>query len=237
MGDELERLFKLKGLDEALVIKEQDLARFERSLEERRQSVESCRARIAEQEAARKELVAQRAMSERRVSDGQTLLKDRRSRVSRINTERELRAGESEITSIIEEIDGQEEQLLVLMEKVDDIEKVIDGLKKELADFAEADHRQIEEESERIEALRDTVAGEQSERDSLAAGLPGPVKKRYEQVRSRRGGQAVVEIHQGSCGGCHMRVPPQTLIEIMKTGAIRVCPSCQRILYVEAPAA
>ena len=237
MVGELERLFRLKGLDEALVVKEQDLARFENDLRQRRDSVEACNARIAEQEAVRKELVGQRALAERRLSDGQSLLKDRRSRVSRITTERELRAGESEIASIAEEIDGAEEGLLLLMEKVEDAEKVIAGFRTELADLEAADHRQLEEESSRIDALRATIAEEQGERDVLAAELPGPVKKRYEQVRSRRGGQAVVEVQQGSCGGCHMRVPPQTLIEIMKTGVIRVCPSCQRILYVESPAA
>lgn len=237
MGEELEMLFKLKVLDEELRGKEQELTKFEARLDDRRQKMERCQTRIADQEALRKGLVAERALAERHVSDSQSLLKDRRSRVSRITTERELRAGESEITSIVGDIDGQEEQLLVLMEKVDDVEKIIAGFRKEYSDLEQADHLQVEEESERIEKLRAKVVAERAERDSLADELPATVKKRYEQVRNRCGGQAVVEVQQGSCGGCYMRIPPQTLIEIMKAGVIRVCPSCQRILYAEAPVA
>ena len=57
------------------------------------------------------------------------------------------------------------------------------------------------------------------------------VRRRYEMVLERRSGRAVVEVVGGACSGCHMQIPPQMVIEILSSGAIRVCPSCQRILY------
>ena len=51
-------------------------------------------------------------------------------------------------------------------------------------------------------------------------------------VLQRRGGVAVVTVNNGTCGGCHMHVPPQDLIEIRRSASVRVCANCQRILYV-----
>ena len=73
-----------------------------------------------------------------------------------------------------------------------------------------------------------------AELQTIADQLDGRIRQRYEQVFKRRGGHAVVEVRGGSCAGCHMHIPPQTVIEIMKSGALRVCPSCQRILYARA---
>ena len=233
MAGELDKLYRLQVIDLDLLKKKREVAGFEEKLGIRRKALESCVARIDQESSRRKVLVNERALAERRVSDSQVMLKERRSRVARITTERELRAGESEIHTIIEEIDGLEEKLLVLMEQVDEVEAVLAELRKEKADLEEADHRQVEAEASRIEALRGELEAERAERDGVAAGVDGGLRRRYELILERRGGLAVVRVEEGSCKGCHMRVPSQTLIEIMKTGAVHVCPSCQRILYVK----
>ena len=53
-------------------------------------------------------------------------------------------------------------------------------------------------------------------------------------IFSRRGGLAVVEIREGICQGCRMRVPPQLFNEIQRNEQVILCPSCQRMLYWRA---
>ncbi|MFQ5352193.1 MAG: zinc ribbon domain-containing protein [Candidatus Binatia bacterium] len=231
MGADLETLFKLQEIDLRLLDKQREIDKFEKALAERRQAMESCQARIDLATARRKELVSERAFAERRVADSEDQLKERRSRLSRIRTERELRATEGEITSARDEIGTYEEELLELEQRVTDVEAQIETLRGEYTDLAEADHRLVEEEGTRVEALKVELASEREARDRIASDLDGGLARKYEMVLKRRGGVAVVEVRSGSCGGCHMHVPPQIVIEIMKAGAIHICPNCQRILY------
>lgn len=231
MGAELETLFQLQELDLRLLEKQGEIDRYERRLSDRRKQLEQCSARVEELTNRRKQLITDRALAERKVSDAKDLLQDRRQRLARIRTERELRAGEGEIAGLAEEIDRLEEELLVVMEQVDEIEKELEDARAQVKDLEEADHQDIETESRRIEGLKSELASERAARDEIAAGLDPRVRRRYEMVLERRSGRAVVEVVGGACSGCHMQIPPQMVIEILSSGAIRVCPSCQRILY------
>jgi predicted nucleic acid-binding Zn-ribbon protein len=237
LGADLETLFKLQAIDVRLREKQLEIEAYEQQLAARRASMEALRGRIEALTERRKQLVTERALAERRVSDSEDELKERRSRLSRVRNERELRAGESEIASMRDDIDQQQEVYLVVTDRVEELERELEGLRTEYADLEAADHRHVDEESARIEALRADLGEGKSERDAIAKDLDKSLRQRYEMVFSRRNGLAVVEVRDGSCGGCHMGIPPQTVIEIMRSGAVRVCPSCQRILYARDSAA
>jgi len=232
LASELETLFKLQEIDAELLVKHREVETFEHSLSERRLEMDGCSARIDGLAARRKELVNLRALADRRVSDNQEQLKERRQRLTRVRNERELRAGEGEVNSLREEIDTQEEQLLELMNQVEEIERQLGDLRKEYSELEDAAQRQVEQDQARIDELKKELDAERASRDTVAAELGGSMRSRYEQVLARRGGRAVVRVNGGSCAGCHMQIPPQTVIEILKSGAVRTCPSCQRILYV-----
>jgi len=232
LGSELETLFKIQGLDADLLLKQREIDEFEARLSTRRKEMEACQARIDSLTAKRKDLVNQRALADRRVTDNQELLKERRQRLSRVRTERELRAGEGEVTSLRDEIDDLEEQLLLLMGQVEEVEGQIAAERKALQDLQDADHRQVAEEAARIDALKAELMSERASRDEVAAALDERLRKQYEIVLAKRGGIAVVQVSTaGTCGGCHMQIPPQTVIEILRSGVVRACPSCQRILF------
>ena len=232
MGPELETLFKLQEIDVRLLEKQRAVEEFEQRVAARRKAMQDCRARIDVLVAKRKQLVTERALAERRVNDSGEQVKDRRQRLSRVRNEKELHALEGEITTLREEISEQEEQLLGLMQRVEEMEKQIADFEKEYADLADADHREISAEQARVDALKAELEEARTGRDSVAQSLDTRLRSKYENVFKRRSGLAVVTIVNGTCSGCHMYVPPQTINEIRKSGVIHVCPSCQRILYV-----
>jgi predicted nucleic acid-binding Zn-ribbon protein len=234
LAGELQKLFKLQGIDLALLERQREVERYEERFRDRRHAREQLQKTIEEATLVRNRLVGERALAERHVSERRELLKERRARVARIQTERELRAGETEIHDLTEEIDSHEDALLGTMEKVEEIEARLSRLKTESATLDKADDLEEESEGTRIADLREDLSREKGARDEMAGAIDGLLRKRYEMVLDRRGGLAVVEVQGSTCGGCHMTVPPQTLIEIMKTGAVRVCPNCQRILFVTA---
>jgi predicted nucleic acid-binding Zn-ribbon protein len=231
VGSELDTLFKLQQLDIELREKQCQVEAFEAALAARGKEIDACFARIEELTTTRKALVTERALAERKVDDAKATLKDRSQRMNRVRTERELRANEREVSDLHDQIVELEEALLVVMQRVEDVEHRLEELNAERKQLEEADHRQLSDEADRIEALRRDLVREQEARSSVADQLETRIRQRYEQVFKRRGGHAVVEVRSGSCAGCHMHIPPQTVIEIMTSGALRVCPSCQRILY------
>ncbi|HYB99619.1 MAG TPA: C4-type zinc ribbon domain-containing protein [Candidatus Limnocylindrales bacterium] len=233
MTSQLESLFRLQAIDTRLLEKQRTVEKYEAELAERRKAMDAVQARIDGLSATRKDLVSQRALAERKVADLQESLKQRRQRLQKVRNERELRAGQDEITSIQEEIREAETRQLDLMQKVEDLEASIETAKAEFADLESADHRHIGDAAERIDGLRRELEGERAARNQMADGIEAGLRKKYEMILSRRYGLAVVEVDAaGCCVGCHVQIPPQTLIEVRKTSAVRVCPMCQRILFL-----
>jgi predicted nucleic acid-binding Zn-ribbon protein len=230
---DLEILFKLQEIDERLLRKQRDIETYERRLADRKAALAALAARIDELGVQRKKLVSERAFAERRMSDRQELMRERKKRAGNVRTEKEMRASHDEVESLREEISGVETEVLQLMEQVDAIESQIDGVRREYKDLAEADHRDIEAEAARIDGLRGELAAIRAERAAVTAGVNAGLLRKYDTVLQRRNGVAVVTVTDGrTCGGCHMQVPHQALIEIRRSASIQVCPNCQRILYV-----
>ena len=190
-------------------------------------------ARVDELGARRKQLVSDRAFAERRMSDRQDLMRERKQRAGKVRTEKEARASHDEVESLREEISAVETEVLQLMEQVDAIESQIESVRKEHKALAEADHRDVAAEAARIDGLRSELEAIRAERGAATADINANLLRRYDQVLQRRNGVAVVTVADGrTCGGCHMQVPPQALIEIRRSASVQVCPNCQRILYV-----
>lgn len=235
MPTELETLFKLQEIDERLLRKQREIETYERRLAERKAAMAALSTRIDELGAQRKKLVSDRAFAERRMSDRQELMRERKKRAGNVRNEKEMRASHDEVESLREEISSVETEVLQLMEQVDAVESQIEGVRKQYRELADADHRDVAAEAARIDGLRVELEGIRAERGAVTGILSAGLLRKYDTVLQRRNGVAVVTVADGrTCGGCHMQVPPQALIEIRRSASVQVCPNCQRILYVPA---
>jgi uncharacterized protein len=233
LSNQLEILFQLQMLDTKLLDKQRTVGRYEAELAARRAAIATCNAKIDALLASRKDAVAQRAFAERKVEDLQEALKQKRQRAQKARNEKEVHAGHSEVMQAQEEIRDAETAQLEAMARVEELEAAIEVAKGERTELESEDHRHVTEAEQRIDALRSELGAEREARDAAAAQVEGGMRKKYESLLERRQGVAVVEIDgTGCCAGCHVQIPPQTLIEVRRTGALRVCPMCQRILFV-----
>ncbi|MGH9351326.1 MAG: zinc ribbon domain-containing protein, partial [Terriglobia bacterium] len=57
----------------------------------------------------------------------------------------------------------------------------------------------------------------------------------YERLRRGRHGVALVEVRDGLCTGCHVRLRPQAYNEIRTQDIYMTCEACARILYYVPP--
>jgi predicted nucleic acid-binding Zn-ribbon protein len=56
-------------------------------------------------------------------------------------------------------------------------------------------------------------------------------RNRYERLMKSKGDNVVVGVNHGVCGGCHMKLPAQSLVSCKSEKELVACVSCGRILY------
>jgi predicted nucleic acid-binding Zn-ribbon protein len=94
-----------------------------------------------------------------------------------------------------------------------DIDGRTDGLRRELAD------------------LSDAVAVKRDERLRVSKRVDPPTLSRYERILASKGDSAIADVTEGTCSGCRIKLPPQTVIEVRSGRRLMVCESCGRILF------
>jgi len=76
-----------------------------------------------------------------------------------------------------------------------------------------------------------TIEVKKKERETFATTVPEKIRDRYESIREKKGGVAIVPLSDNSCGGCQMGLTPNIVNEIIKAKVMVLCDSCSRILY------
>ena len=153
-----------------------------------------------------------------------------------VKTNREYHAMQSEMASAQESVQKFEERILELMLQADEAQGTLKAAQahlKETEARATADRAAIETEQTTLAA---EVAVRQRERDALAAQLPENTRRLFDGIRAKRG-TAVVQMINGHCAECHVRVRPMVLGTVKKNEDIVQCDTCSRIIYYVAPVA
>ena len=235
MPASVEQLFALQSVDARLRSMKLELGELEKSASEVRVEVDAKRqlAQVGRKEMS--EMERRRREIEAKLADEEERMKDRRMRMQRIRNEKELGAIRREIELNKEQNALLEEELLKVFEtgevKAGELKTIEEDLAQQESKLKERER----ELAERTQALRDELERCTQERAEAAAVLEDSLLRRYELIFERKGGLAVVEVHdRDHCSGCRMRIPPQLITQIHRKTDIVFCPSCQRILYVRA---
>ena len=77
-----------------------------------------------------------------------------------------------------------------------------------------------------------TPDAQAARREPLRRRLPGPVLERYETLLEVGRTPPVTPITDGSCSGCHVRLPTMVESKARRIVALYNCPHCHRMLYV-----
>ena len=193
-------------------------------------SLDDERVRLAQNQAARRDIEKELAMQQGRLSKFKGQLME-------VKTNREYQAMQKEIDVAQHEIQKQEDQLLERMLEFDEVTRQVKHAEGEFT----RDRASVDEQRKALAAqLSDAqaaLAKAAAERAALAPQISAPVLSLFERVLKGRKVSAVVPIRDGRCGSCQVRLRPQTINELRKNEIIFQCETCQRILYYEAGAA
>ena len=150
-----------------------------------------------------------------------------------VQTGREQTALLKEIEDAKKNAKENEEKVLEIMAE---IEKLIAQVEEEKS-LLKGEKELVAEETEKvrdiIESINKGKKTKGTKRQKQIKEMQESLLRKYDTLRERRKGLAVVNVIQGVCQGCFMNIPPQQYNMLLKGDKIFECPTCQRIIYYQ----
>ena len=187
--------------------------------------------RISEQETQIEELEKERRTLEDEMTDKIAHVKERQSKMMQVQTSREQTALLKEIEDAKKNVKENEEKIVSIMEQV---EKLTAETTEE-KNLLKAEKTLVDEEKVKVKTVIDELSKgkktKKNRRDKQAGAVNGSMIQKYEILRERRNGLAIVNVLDGVCQGCFMNLPPQKYNMLLRGDQVLECPSCQRLIY------
>jgi len=143
----------------------------------------------------------------------------------------EYRALAHEIDLCKDAIFKIEDQQIAFMEQAEAAQKEIVQGTRGLEETRRSVAADLAELAAREQNLQGELAALRANRQELAAAVGEPALPLYERLVRSKGEKVIVGVEHGVCGGCHMRLPPQLLVECQADKGIITCSNCARIVY------
>jgi predicted nucleic acid-binding Zn-ribbon protein len=230
MLEAIEKLLVLQDRDRKIRRVEAELANIEperKTFKTRSGSVQAqldARLRVKQMESDRKRL-------ELDVEVKKTLIEKYANQQLQTRKNEEYKALAHEIETCKADIRRIEDQEIDLMEQAERGQKEMAWLTKEAEATRKLADDQVSQLGARELNLKKELAELQSNREELASAVDTGVRARYERLTKSKGENVVVGVTHGVCGGCHMKLPPQTLVACQSDQEVVTCNNCGRILY------
>ncbi len=231
MERELETLFEAQKIETMIMEGEQKLLQAPKKLRQMEDQLTEVRDKIEKEKEIVEELEKERRKKEKELEGEKEKIKKLEVKLYDVKTNKEYQALLKEIESAKEANDRTEEDVLVLMDKVEDLKKDYETSQVELKRLekeSEIEKTEIQKETRSMDAV---IAKLTTERDNLLSIVSENLRTTYNILREKRGGIAVTNVRNGVCLGCNMNISPQLFIEVTKNKQLIQCPSCNRILF------
>ncbi|MEW6595840.1 MAG: C4-type zinc ribbon domain-containing protein [Thermodesulfobacteriota bacterium] len=163
-------------------------------------------------------------------------IRDRQGKLMSVQTNREYQSLLKETDEAKKANKQREEEIIQLMEQIETCKAKAEeeiNLRTAGESLLAEETAQSDQQTTELSAARERIL---KQRAGKAKEVTAAMLKKYDMLRERRNGVAVVEVVQGVCRGCHMNIPPQLFNQLRKEEALLSCPTCNRIMFYQAEA-
>ena len=228
---ELSTIYEAQKIEMKIIESETKLLQAPKKLQEMNDELNETKQKVEKQKEIIEELDKERNKKEKELDTDKDKIRKLEAKLHEVKTNKEYQASLKEIEAAKASNDRTEEDVLVLMDKAEDIRKDYNAsllhLKKREKEI-EIEKGHLEKE---IQSMDKTITELKAARNKLLSCVNDHLKSTYMVLVERRNGVAVVNVKGGVCLGCFMNIPPQLYIEVTKNKELIQCPSCNRILY------
>jgi predicted nucleic acid-binding Zn-ribbon protein len=228
---ELGNLLELQDIDLRIRKLDEEIAQGYGDLDGRQAVIDARRAEALDLGERLEVVEKEKRDVEAELEDEIVRLKDRQTKLMNVQTNREYQSLLKEIEGTKADNKRREEEILRYAE----IGEAMVAKIQELNNTSDAEEVLLAEEKARVAALAQELEDKKAEIDKVrsekAGKVTGTIYKRYEQLRERRNGMAIVGVTNGVCQGCFMNIPAQQFNDVLRGDQLLSCPTCQRMMY------
>lgn len=234
MKEQILLLIKLQKADseiEGIKTRKRDLPKEKMALADKLKTFEDA---IEESKGKLDDLNKTHRERETHLNNGTENLKKTRTKLLEVKTNKEYEATLKEIDSINMKNSQIEDAIIHILDEIENTGKDLKVKEGELADYRKIYTKKteaIETELNSIDSVLDEMTNNYKE---VREKISPVILKKYDVLKKKRNGHAVVPAWKEVCDGCHMNIPPQMYNELRKPEKLILCPHCNRIIYWES---
>ena len=236
MHPDIEKLIELQELEIRIRRAAARIEQLPREMAAMEEQLVATRSLLDSQEASLGRIAAERRQLEGEIQIVEEKISKYRSQLSEVKTNEQYKALLHEIDFHGERIGKMEDEILVNMEKEEGLREERLLLEQQLQKESARVDREKQVVQNEIAETRIELDGRQREADALIALVTPEVYETYRKIAAVRKGVALAGAGE-NCRGCHVRVRPSVLGQVMGGKQIVHCDSCDRFLYWEPDAA
>lgn len=150
----------------------------------------------------------------------------------KVSSPKELSALQAEIEYLKKRKSGVEEDDLEVMEEREEIDAALDVLQKEEEELRSAVDAQTQRRDEAVGQVVSEIESTRKEREARAQKFDAGLLQMYDDLRAAKAGVAIAALVDGTCQGCHMKLPAQEVAQLRRSEGAAKCVECGRLLVV-----
>ncbi len=148
-----------------------------------------------------------------------------------VQNQREYSAILKEIDEVKAKISGHEDVVLSSMDEVEKLKGELESMGEHIKVEREKVGVEVAEVESQVKAAEEELARHLAQRESLEQELPDTLARTLHRIEESRHGLFLVEVVDGTCQACYVRVRPQVFQEIKSGASLHACSSCRRYLF------
>jgi predicted nucleic acid-binding Zn-ribbon protein len=231
LEEKMKTLIALQDCDirmRAIQIKEEEGPRKIQRLKEKLEVVEG---QLAEEENRLEEFSRERRQAEQEIEDIENRLKKANVKLSNIKSNKEYQAALKEIEDLNKEKSVFEDKVINIMEQVEALQTNYASSRKNIEETRqqfELDHNEL---LKILKGLNKDLDKIEKKREQFSQAVDPGLLKKYDSLRTHKGGIGVSPVIKGICQTCHLGITPQEFNELLRGDKLMTCPNCTRIIY------
>lgn len=231
MEEKMKILIALQDCDmrmRDIQIKEEEGPRKIQRIKEKLAAVEG---QLEEEANQLEEYTSERRQAEQEIEDIENNLKKSNIKLSNIKSNKEYQAALKEIDDLNKEKSVFEDRVINIMEQVEALQASYAISRKNIEETRqqfELDHNEI---LKILKALNRDLGKIEKKRKQFSQAVDPGLLKKYDSLRTHKGGIGVSPVIKGVCQTCHLDIPPQEFNELLRGDKLMTCPNCTRIIY------
>jgi predicted nucleic acid-binding Zn-ribbon protein len=231
LEQELKTIYETQIIDIQIMENEKKLVSTPKKIEKMDSDIKAMQDKISKEKEILEELEKERKRKEKDLELDKEKVKKFESKLYEVKTNKEYQALLKEIETAKLMNDKEEEEIIEIMVKIEDLKKDYESTSKLLKEKEKVTEVEKKKLLAEIDSVDKTINELKQQRDNLLSVVDKTLRETYNMLISKRGGMAVVNVKNGVCLGCFMNIPPQLFIEVTKNNRLILCPSCNRIFY------